>query len=107
MSTKKRMKVLEPVVRGCNWEGDGSVSDVFQSYAVCLIEPLPKPQTSPSPEELSQKSLREAQCKWVSCDSFKCIRIFEDIQPRTLNCERFTVSVVRLAQLPQVALSAA
>ncbi|KAM9849384.1 chromatin assembly factor 1 subunit A [Aulostomus maculatus] len=61
MSTKKKMKVLEPVVKGCIWEGDGPGLDLFQAYAVCLIEALPKPDTSPSPEELSQKSVREAQ----------------------------------------------
>ncbi|CAK6955189.1 chromatin assembly factor 1 subunit A [Scomber scombrus] len=61
MSTKKKMKVLEPVVRGCVWEGEGPVSELFQPYAVCLVEPLPKPDTSPSPNELSQKAQREEQ----------------------------------------------
>uniref|UniRef100_A0A3B5AMN7 Chromatin assembly factor 1 subunit A n=1 Tax=Stegastes partitus TaxID=144197 RepID=A0A3B5AMN7_9TELE len=51
MSTKKKMKVLEPVVRGCVWEGEGLTSELFQPYAVCLVEPLPKADTSPSPEE--------------------------------------------------------
>uniref|UniRef100_A0A3P8SKY1 Chromatin assembly factor 1, subunit A (p150) n=1 Tax=Amphiprion percula TaxID=161767 RepID=A0A3P8SKY1_AMPPE len=57
MSTKKKMKVLEPVVRGCVWEGEGLGVELFQPYAVCLVEPLPKADTSPSPEE----SQREAQ----------------------------------------------
>ncbi|XP_039984270.1 chromatin assembly factor 1 subunit A [Xiphias gladius] len=61
MSTKKKMKVLEPVVRGCVWEGEGPGLDLFQPYAVSLIEPLPKADTSLSPEELSQKCQREAQ----------------------------------------------
>ncbi|XP_061593774.1 chromatin assembly factor 1 subunit A isoform X2 [Cololabis saira] len=61
MSTKKKMKVLEPVVRGCVWEGEGPGFDPFQSYAVCMVEPLPKADTSPSPEELSKKSQRDAQ----------------------------------------------
>ncbi|XP_070765273.1 chromatin assembly factor 1 subunit A [Enoplosus armatus] len=61
MSTKKKMKVLEPVVRGCVWEGEGPGLQVFQPYAVCLVEPLPKADTSPSPEELSQRVQREAQ----------------------------------------------
>uniref|UniRef100_A0A3Q2YUL8 Chromatin assembly factor 1, subunit A (p150) n=1 Tax=Hippocampus comes TaxID=109280 RepID=A0A3Q2YUL8_HIPCM len=47
MSTKNKMKVLQPVVRGCLWEGDGPVSDLLQSYAACLIEPLPKTDMSP------------------------------------------------------------
>uniref|UniRef100_A0A3P9LHF6 Chromatin assembly factor 1, subunit A (p150) n=1 Tax=Oryzias latipes TaxID=8090 RepID=A0A3P9LHF6_ORYLA len=59
MSSKKKMKVLEPVVRGCVWEGDGDGLEIFQCYAVCLFEPLPKTDTSPSPEELSQRVQRE------------------------------------------------
>lgn len=66
MSTKKKMKVLEPVVRGCIWEGEGPAVEHFQCYAVCLIEPLPKADTSPSPEELSHKSQREEQCECVT-----------------------------------------
>ncbi|KAM6921545.1 chromatin assembly factor 1 subunit A [Xenentodon cancila] len=61
MSTKKKFKVLEPVVRGCFWEGEGTGLDPFQPYALCMVEPLPKADTSPSPEELSKKSQREAQ----------------------------------------------
>ncbi|XP_074525148.1 chromatin assembly factor 1 subunit A [Halichoeres trimaculatus] len=61
MSSKKKMKVLEPVVKGCIWEGEGSGLQLFQPYAVCLVEPLPKTDNSPNPEEASQKSEREAQ----------------------------------------------
>lgn len=61
MSTKKKMKVLEPVVRGCVWDGEGPGLELFQPYAVCLFEPLPKTDTSPGPEELSQKCQRETQ----------------------------------------------
>ncbi|XP_060890837.1 chromatin assembly factor 1 subunit A [Labrus mixtus] len=61
MSSKKKMKVLEPVVKGCVWDGEGPGLQLFQPYAVCLVEPLPKAESSPSPEELSQKSEREAQ----------------------------------------------
>lgn len=64
MSSKKKMKVLEPVVRGCVWEGDGDGLESFQCYAVCLFEPLPKTDTSPSPEELSQRVQREDHCKY-------------------------------------------
>jgi len=66
MSTKKKMKVLEPVVRGCIWEGEGLNLEPFQPFAVCLVEPLPKADTSPSPEELSRKGQRETQCKCTS-----------------------------------------
>ncbi|KAK2835761.1 hypothetical protein Q5P01_016245 [Channa striata] len=61
MSTKKKMKVLEPVVKGCMWEGEGLCLELFQPYAVCLVEPLPKADPSPSPEELLLKCQREAQ----------------------------------------------
>ncbi|XP_041791359.1 chromatin assembly factor 1 subunit A [Chelmon rostratus] len=61
MSTKKKMKVLEPVVRGCVWDGEGPALQLFQPYAMCLVEPLPKADTSPSPEELSQRCQTEAQ----------------------------------------------
>lgn len=71
MSTKKKMKVLEPVVRGCVWEGEGPSLQHFQPYAVCMVEPLPKADTSPSPEELSQRHQREAQCKCVQRDSLR------------------------------------
>ncbi|XP_061680508.1 chromatin assembly factor 1 subunit A [Syngnathoides biaculeatus] len=61
MSSKNKMKVLQPVVRGCLWEGEGPVSDLLQSYAACLIEPLPKADVSPSPEEQNDKCTKEAQ----------------------------------------------
>ncbi|KAG7233968.1 hypothetical protein INR49_028682 [Caranx melampygus] len=61
MSTKKKMKVLEPVVRGCIWDGEGPGLDLLQPFAVCLVEPLPKADTSLSPEDQSQKCQREAQ----------------------------------------------
>ncbi|KAM9831316.1 chromatin assembly factor 1 subunit A [Neosynchiropus ocellatus] len=61
MSTKKKMKVLEPVVRGCHWEGEDPGLEVFQSYAVVLVEPLPKADHSPSPDAQSKKSQREEQ----------------------------------------------
>ncbi|XP_029988154.1 chromatin assembly factor 1 subunit A [Sphaeramia orbicularis] len=61
MSSKKKMKVLDPVVKGCLWEAEGPGSEVFQAYAMCLIEPLPKADHSPSPEEQSQKDQKQAQ----------------------------------------------
>ncbi|XP_041646812.1 chromatin assembly factor 1 subunit A [Cheilinus undulatus] len=61
MSSKKKWKVLEPVVKGCVWDGEGPGLQLFQPYAVCLVEPLPKSESSPSPEELTQKSEKEQQ----------------------------------------------
>ncbi|MEQ2159547.1 hypothetical protein GOODEAATRI_024166, partial [Goodea atripinnis] len=61
MSSKKKMKVLEAVVRGCVWEEEGLGQEPFQPYAVCLIEPLPTVDNSPTPEELLQKGQREEQ----------------------------------------------
>lgn len=61
MSNKKKMKVLEPVVKGCIWEGEASSWEQFQPYAMCLVEPLPKSDTSPSPEELSERNQKETQ----------------------------------------------
>ncbi|XP_054458807.1 chromatin assembly factor 1 subunit A [Anoplopoma fimbria] len=61
MSTKKKMKVLDPVVRGCVWEGEGPGLHLLQPYALCMVQPLPKADTSPSPEAASLKRQREAQ----------------------------------------------
>ncbi|XP_071372876.1 chromatin assembly factor 1 subunit A isoform X2 [Centroberyx affinis] len=61
MSTKKKVKVLEAVVRGCVWEGEGPTLEFLQPYAVCLVEPLPKPDNSPSPEETSRKRQGDEQ----------------------------------------------
>ncbi|XP_072294778.1 chromatin assembly factor 1 subunit A isoform X2 [Eucyclogobius newberryi] len=61
MSTKKKMKFLEPVVKGCVWTGEGPGSDMFQVYALCMIEPLAKTDNSPSPEEQRLKKQQETQ----------------------------------------------
>lgn len=61
MSNKKKMKLLEPVVKGCVWEGESQAPEMFQGYALCLIEPLAKADTSPSPEEQNLKNLQETQ----------------------------------------------
>lgn len=63
MLTKKKMKVLEPVVRGCVWEGEGASLQLFQPYAMCRVEPLPKNDSSPSREELAQRCRRDEQCE--------------------------------------------
>ncbi|CAB1331419.1 unnamed protein product [Coregonus sp. 'balchen'] len=50
LMAKKKVKVLEAVVRGCVWEGEGPPLELFQQFAVCLVEPLPKPQPT-TPED--------------------------------------------------------
>ncbi|KAF3835017.1 hypothetical protein F7725_027575 [Dissostichus mawsoni] len=62
MSTKKKMmKVLDPVVRGCLWEGE-DLDCSSSSLMLFVWEPLPKVDTSPGQEELSlRKSQREEQ----------------------------------------------
>nr|XP_061834331.1 chromatin assembly factor 1 subunit A-like [Nerophis lumbriciformis] len=58
MSTKNKMRVLQPIVRGCVWEGgDAAFSDLLQSYAVCIIQPLVKADASPSSDDQRQKLL--------------------------------------------------
>ena len=66
MSSKKKVKQLEAVVRGCVWDGekDRRTLDFLQPYAVCLIQALPKADTSPSPEDLTRKSQRTEQREW-------------------------------------------
>lgn len=63
MSCKKKVKVLEAVVRGCVWEGqsDGSALEFFQPFAMCLIEPLPKADTTPSPEQAASNRQGDEQ----------------------------------------------
>ncbi|XP_066552318.1 chromatin assembly factor 1 subunit A [Amia ocellicauda] len=38
----KKFRVLEPVVIGCVWEGQGSEVRTLQQHAVCLLEALPR-----------------------------------------------------------------
>lgn len=55
--------MLEPVVRGCIWDGEAPGLELLQLYAVCLVEPLAKADNSPSPKEMSLKSQKEEQRK--------------------------------------------
>ncbi|XP_030583514.1 chromatin assembly factor 1 subunit A [Archocentrus centrarchus] len=61
LMSSKKMKVLEPLVRGCIWDGEAPGLELLQPYAVCLVEPLPKADNSPSPKEMSLKSQKEEQ----------------------------------------------
>ncbi|XP_041705055.2 chromatin assembly factor 1 subunit A [Coregonus clupeaformis] len=60
LMAKKKVKVLEAVVRGCVWEGEGPPLELFQQFAVCLVEPLPKPQPT-TPEDNVQKLQQKLQ----------------------------------------------
>ncbi|KAM6962628.1 chromatin assembly factor 1 subunit A [Aplochiton taeniatus] len=61
LMSKKKVKRLEAVVRGCVWEGEGPPLELFKPFAVCLVKPLPKTDTTPSPEETAEKHLRDEQ----------------------------------------------
>ncbi|XP_030640106.1 chromatin assembly factor 1 subunit A [Chanos chanos] len=52
LMSKKKLKVLEAVVRGCYWEGAEPLPELLLPYAVCMLEPLPKEEPS-TPEESS------------------------------------------------------
>ena len=60
LMAKKRVRVLEAVVRGCVWEGDGAPLELFQPLAVCLLEPLPRTEAS-TPEDPARKHQRDEQ----------------------------------------------
>uniref|UniRef100_A0A8C7JLI2 Chromatin assembly factor 1, subunit A (p150) n=1 Tax=Oncorhynchus kisutch TaxID=8019 RepID=A0A8C7JLI2_ONCKI len=60
LMAKKKVKVLEAVVRGCVWEGQGPHLELLQQFAVCLLEPLPKPESS-TPEDNTQKLQEDEQ----------------------------------------------
>uniref|UniRef100_A0A8C7IVY4 Chromatin assembly factor 1, subunit A (p150) n=1 Tax=Oncorhynchus kisutch TaxID=8019 RepID=A0A8C7IVY4_ONCKI len=60
LMAKKKVKVLEVVVRGCVWEGEGPPLELFQQFAVCLVEPLPKPEPT-TPEDYAQKLKQKLQ----------------------------------------------
>ncbi|XP_062308729.1 chromatin assembly factor 1 subunit A [Osmerus eperlanus] len=60
LMAKKRLRVLEAVVRGCVWEGEGPPLELFQPLAVCLLEPLPRAEAS-TPEDPARKHQRDEQ----------------------------------------------
>ncbi|XP_036409743.1 chromatin assembly factor 1 subunit A [Megalops cyprinoides] len=62
---KRKLKVLEAVVRGCVWEGEGEAgpeTDSLQPYTVCMLEPTPaeepvSPETSAAARERRDEQL--------------------------------------------------
>lgn len=59
LMSKGKVKVLEPVVRGCWWEGEEPAVDFLQPYAVCILEPLPKDDVCTPEQDLSRKQRNE------------------------------------------------
>ncbi|XP_055778451.1 chromatin assembly factor 1 subunit A-like [Salvelinus fontinalis] len=60
LMAKKKVKVLEAVVRSCVWEGEGPPLELFQQFAVCLVEPLPEAEPT-TPEDYAQKLQQKLQ----------------------------------------------
>ncbi|KAI7791366.1 chromatin assembly factor 1 subunit A [Triplophysa rosa] len=59
LMSKGKVKVLEPVVRGCWWEGEEPTVDFLQPYAVCMLEPLPKDEACTPERDLSRQMRNE------------------------------------------------
>ncbi|KAL1251250.1 hypothetical protein QQF64_019046 [Cirrhinus molitorella] len=59
LMSKGKVKVLEAVVRGCLWEGDGPALDILQQYAICMLEPLPKDDPCTPEQDLSRQQRNE------------------------------------------------
>ncbi|KAK6314180.1 hypothetical protein J4Q44_G00156390 [Coregonus suidteri] len=66
LMAKKKVKVLEAVVRGCVWEGEGPHLELFQQFAVCLLEPLPKPEPT-TPEDNTHRNYKKMSSCCSSC----------------------------------------
>lgn len=66
LMAKRKLKVLEAVVRGCVWEGEDPPSDNLQPYAVCMIEPLNSEEPN-TPEENASRQQRNDQCEFTEC----------------------------------------
>ncbi|KAL1022960.1 hypothetical protein UPYG_G00034730 [Umbra pygmaea] len=60
LMAKKKVKVLEAVVRGCVWEGEGPPLELFQPFALCLVEPLSKPEPT-TPDDCTQRQQADDQ----------------------------------------------
>ncbi|XP_060797453.1 chromatin assembly factor 1 subunit A isoform X4 [Neoarius graeffei] len=63
LMAKRKLKVLEAVVKGCMWEGEDPPLDMLQPYAVCLMEPLNSEEPN-TPEENASRQQRNDQ--WLS-----------------------------------------
>lgn len=71
LMAKRKLNVLEAVVRGCMWEGEGPPSDMLQPYAVCVIEPL-KSEDPNTPEQRASRQQRNDQCEFMESGDFSC-----------------------------------
>lgn len=61
--SKGKVKVLEPVVRSCRWEGEEPTVEFLRPYAVCMLEPLPKDEGS-TPERDLLRQKRNEKCEY-------------------------------------------
>ncbi|XP_056615415.1 chromatin assembly factor 1 subunit A isoform X2 [Triplophysa dalaica] len=57
--SKGKVKVLEPVVRCCRWEGEEPTVEFLRPYAVCMLEPLPKDEASTPERDLLRQKRNE------------------------------------------------
>ncbi|KAF4097750.1 chromatin assembly factor 1 subunit A [Onychostoma macrolepis] len=55
LMSKGKVKVLERVVRGCLWDGEGPAPDLLQPYAICMLEPLHRDESCTPEQDLSRK----------------------------------------------------
>ncbi|XP_066504503.1 chromatin assembly factor 1 subunit A isoform X2 [Hoplias malabaricus] len=59
LMAKKKLKILEPVMTGCVWEGEEPLSELLQPYAVCLLESLPREEPISPEDDASRKQRKE------------------------------------------------
>ncbi|XP_072516436.1 chromatin assembly factor 1 subunit A [Salminus brasiliensis] len=60
LMSKKKLKVLEAVVRGCVWEGEEHPLELLRPYAVCMLEPLLREEPG-TPEDDALRQQRKEQ----------------------------------------------
>ncbi|KAI5101043.1 chromatin assembly factor 1 subunit A [Silurus meridionalis] len=63
LMAKRKLNVLEAVVRGCVWDGEDSPLEMLQSYAICMIEPLNSEDPNTPEEKVSRQQRNE---QWLS-----------------------------------------
>ncbi|XP_049321812.1 chromatin assembly factor 1 subunit A [Astyanax mexicanus] len=59
LMTKKKLKVLEAVVKGCIWEEDEPSVEFLKPFAVCMLEPLPRDEPSTPENDAVRKQKKE------------------------------------------------
>lgn len=64
LMAKRKLNILEAVVRGCVWEGESPLSDTLRPYTVCMIEPLNSEELN-TPEQSASRQQRNDQCEFI------------------------------------------